>query len=42
MSASACCSKPAPGYYQNFTWYPFMWQGGGDFVAERRQDQQDA
>jgi len=23
-----------PGYYQNFTWYPFMWQGGGDFVAE--------
>jgi multiple sugar transport system substrate-binding protein len=19
-----------PGYYQNFTWYPFMWQGGGD------------
>jgi multiple sugar transport system substrate-binding protein len=22
-----------PGYYQNFTWYPFMWQGGGDAVA---------
>jgi multiple sugar transport system substrate-binding protein len=21
-----------PGYYQNFTWYPFMWMGGGDFV----------
>lgn len=21
-----------PGYYQNFTWYPFMWQGGGDAV----------
>ena len=20
-----------PGYYQNFTWYPFMWQGGGAF-----------
>lgn len=20
-----------PGYYQNFTWYPFMWQGGGQF-----------
>jgi multiple sugar transport system substrate-binding protein len=18
-----------PGYYQNFTWYPFMWMGGG-------------
>jgi multiple sugar transport system substrate-binding protein len=22
-----------PGYYQNFTWYPFMWMGGGDFVT---------
>ncbi|MFI6348934.1 ABC transporter substrate-binding protein [Streptomyces sp. NPDC050560] len=21
-----------PGYYQNFTWYPFMWQGGGDVL----------
>ncbi len=21
----------SPGYYQNFTWYPFLWQGGGDF-----------
>lgn len=21
----------APGYYQNFTWYPFLWQGGGEF-----------
>ncbi len=20
-----------PGYYQNFTWYPFMWQGAGEF-----------
>ena len=20
-----------PGYYQNFTWDPFMWQGGGEF-----------
>lgn len=23
--------QTAPGYYQNFTWYPFMWQGGGEF-----------
>ena len=23
----------APGYYQNFTWYPFMWQGHGDAVV---------
>ena len=22
-----------PGYYQNFTWYPFLWQGGGDIVG---------
>jgi len=21
----------SPGYYQNFTWYPFLWQGGGEF-----------
>jgi multiple sugar transport system substrate-binding protein len=21
-----------PGYYQNFTWYPFMWMGGGTAV----------
>lgn len=24
--------ETTPGYYQNFTWYPFMWEGGGDFV----------
>jgi len=23
-----------PGYYQNFTWYPFMWMAGGDAVVE--------
>ncbi|MBF8192541.1 sugar ABC transporter substrate-binding protein [Nonomuraea sp. K274] len=23
-----------PGYYQNFTWYPFMWMGGGAAVPE--------
>ncbi|WP_228010318.1 ABC transporter substrate-binding protein [Nonomuraea phyllanthi] len=23
-----------PGYYQNFTWYPFMWMGGGSAVPE--------
>ncbi len=22
--------ETGPGYYQNFTWYPFMWQGGGE------------
>ncbi|RKN44020.1 ABC transporter substrate-binding protein [Streptomyces hoynatensis] len=21
-----------PGYYQNFTWYPFLWQGGGEVL----------
>ncbi|HTJ58691.1 MAG TPA: sugar ABC transporter substrate-binding protein [Devosiaceae bacterium] len=25
--------ETTPGYYQNFTWYPFMWQGGGDFQS---------
>lgn len=23
-----------PGYYQNFTWYPWMWQGGGDVLGK--------
>lgn len=23
-----------PGYYQNFTWYPFMWEGGAEMVKE--------
>ena len=23
-----------PGYYQNFTWYPFLWEGGGDFQTK--------
>jgi multiple sugar transport system substrate-binding protein len=23
-----------PGYYQNFTWYPFMWQGGADVTTD--------
>ena len=22
-----------PGYYQNFTWYPFLWQGHGEIVG---------
>ena len=25
--------ETTPGYYQNFTWYPFMWQGGGEVQA---------
>ncbi|HEX4203440.1 MAG TPA: sugar ABC transporter substrate-binding protein [Ktedonobacteraceae bacterium] len=24
--------ETTPGYYQNFTWYPFMWQGGADAI----------
>ena len=24
----------APGYYQNFTWYPFLWQGGGEIQTK--------
>jgi len=26
--------ETAPGYYQNFTWYPFFWQAGGKIVNE--------
>jgi multiple sugar transport system substrate-binding protein len=29
--------ETAPGYYQNFTWYPFMWQGGGEFQGADRK-----
>ena len=25
-----------PGYYQNFTWYPFMWMGGGTAVQDNK------
>jgi len=25
--------ETTPGYYQTFTWYPFMWQGGGELVG---------
>ncbi|HEX6444407.1 MAG TPA: sugar ABC transporter substrate-binding protein [Streptosporangiales bacterium] len=25
--------ETAPGYYQNFTWYPFMWEAGADVVT---------
>jgi multiple sugar transport system substrate-binding protein len=28
-----CLFETAPGIYQNFTWYPFMWQGGGDIAT---------
>jgi len=24
--------ETTPGYYQNFTWYPFMWMAGGEVV----------
>jgi multiple sugar transport system substrate-binding protein len=24
--------ETGPGYYQNFTWYPFMWMGGAEIV----------
>ncbi|MBO0827998.1 MAG: sugar ABC transporter substrate-binding protein, partial [Streptosporangiales bacterium] len=25
--------ETTPGYYQDFTWYPFMWEGGADVVG---------
>lgn len=30
--------ETAPGYYQNFTWYPFMWEGGADAVAANQKE----
>ncbi|MEA4897985.1 MAG: sugar ABC transporter substrate-binding protein [Christensenellaceae bacterium] len=30
--------EPNKGYYQNFTWYPFLWQGGANAVdVEKKQ-----
>lgn len=26
--------EPAPGPYQNFTWYPFLWSAGGEVVNQ--------
>jgi multiple sugar transport system substrate-binding protein len=28
-----CLFETAPGYYQTFTWYPFMWQGRGEMAT---------
>jgi multiple sugar transport system substrate-binding protein len=28
-----CLFETIPGYYQTFTWYPFMWQGGSDIAT---------
>ena len=28
-----CLFETTPGYYQTFTFYPFMWQGGGDIAT---------
>jgi multiple sugar transport system substrate-binding protein len=28
-----CLFETTPGYYQTFTWYPFMWQGGGEIAT---------
>lgn len=29
--------ETTPGYYQNFTWYPWLWQGGGEVIDPRTQ-----
>ncbi|WP_232667308.1 ABC transporter substrate-binding protein [Pseudonocardia sp. TRM90224] len=29
--------ETSPGYYQNFTFYPWVWQGGGDVIDLRTQ-----
>nr|WP_321984968.1 sugar ABC transporter substrate-binding protein [uncultured Lichenicoccus sp.] len=28
--------ETTPGYYQNYTWYPFLWQGHGDIQASNK------
>ena len=28
--------ETVPGYFQNFTWYPWMWQGGGEVVGSHK------
>ncbi|MGW8374336.1 sugar ABC transporter substrate-binding protein [Streptomyces sp. ODS28] len=28
-------TETVPGYLQNFLWYPWMWQGGGDVLDDR-------
>src|SRR6516162_482635 len=28
-----CLFETAPGTYQNFTWYPFLWQGDGEIAT---------
>jgi len=28
-----CLFETTPGYYQTFTWYPFLWQGGGEIAT---------
>jgi multiple sugar transport system substrate-binding protein len=28
-----CLFETTQNYYQNFTWYPFMWQGGGEIAT---------
>ncbi len=34
--------ETAPGYYQNFTWYPFMWQGRGLAVGADKKSAFDS
>jgi len=34
--------ETAPGYYQNFTWYPFMWQGHGLAVGPDKKSAFDS
>lgn len=29
--------ETTPGYYQNFLWYPWLWQGGGEVVDPETQ-----
>ncbi|MGH3648885.1 MAG: ABC transporter substrate-binding protein [Micromonosporaceae bacterium] len=34
--------ETGPGYYQNFTWYPFMWMAGGNAVSDDQKAEFDS
>ncbi|NNC13561.1 extracellular solute-binding protein [Planctomonas sp. JC2975] len=41
-SQSGLVFETVPGYFQNFTWYPWMWQGNGDVVDARQRPSFDS
>lgn len=42
QSQSGLVFETVPGYFQNFTWYPWMWQGHGDVVDSHQKPSFDS